>query len=224
MSSLLCVFAVGDHFCSQFNFVLCRIARSLALRAMVHIEEFPPLPETPSEASARLQATILHQAGSRLEAAASKAEGNSAALIEASVRLQVAVVAAQAEVSDDDRRLADARFALGDALVNQEKDLLGGAAEFCQALAANPWHADAMCGLGTALGELGDLDGAIEAFRRAIGVAPRHGQAHFYLGSALGRQGDLYGAADEWKAVIEYDPKSPAAELAKANLEAIAQA
>merc|ERR1712146_875160 len=115
------------------------------------------------------------------------------------------------------------RCSLGEALISQEKDIFGGAAEFCQALAANPWHADSLCGLGSALGELGDLDGAIEALRRAIGAAPRHGLAHFYLGSALGRRGDLKGAALEWKAVIEYDPNSPAAALAQSNLEAMAK-
>eukprot|EP00928_Gymnodinium_smaydae_P019707 TRINITY_DN17574_c0_g1_i1.p1 TRINITY_DN17574_c0_g1~~TRINITY_DN17574_c0_g1_i1.p1 ORF type:complete len:204 (+),score=55.23 TRINITY_DN17574_c0_g1_i1:89-700(+) len=196
---------------------------------MVHIEEFPPLPETPGEVSARLHAATLRAAGARLEAAvASSGRGGDAsdvaALVAESVRLQAAVAAARAEVSAEQRQRAQAHFALGDALASQEGDFVGGAAEFCRALTADPWHTEALCGLGSALGELGDLDGAVEALRRALHVAPRHGLAHFYLGAALGRRGDVDGALLEFQAVIDYDPDSPAAAIARRNLEAAARA
>merc|ERR1719401_2569825 len=119
---------------------------------MVHIEEFPALPDSADEIRARQQAAVIRESCARLQAAAAGAEGDTTALVEASVRLQAAVVAAQAELSDTDKLLADRRCELGNALMNQENDLVGGAAEFCQALAANPWHAEALCGLGSVLG------------------------------------------------------------------------
>mmetsp|Transcript_151050 Transcript_151050/g.485408 ORF Transcript_151050/g.485408 Transcript_151050/m.485408 type:complete len:122 (-) Transcript_151050:205-570(-) len=88
----------------------------------------------------------------------------------------------------------------------------------------NPFHADALCGLGSVMGELGDLDGAITAFRRALQVQPRHALTHFYLGAALGRKGDVDGALLEFQAVVECDPNCRAAELARANLQAVARA
>ncbi|CAE8606441.1 unnamed protein product, partial [Polarella glacialis] len=127
-------------------------------------------------------------------------------------------------VSDEDRRLADAKFELGDALATQEGDLEGAMAEFCGALAANPRHADALCGLGSVLGEKGDLEASIKALRRALEVSPRHALAHFYLGSALGRRADFDGAILEYEAVLEYEPNSQAAVLARRNLESAAAA
>jgi len=189
---------------------------------MPNVEPFPALP---GEREAAAQAALLKDVGARLEAAATSpgyTPGNVQSAIQSNLQLQAAVVAAAAEVSEEDRKLADARFALGDALVQQEKDLIGGASEFCQALAANPWHVDAICGVASVLGELGDLDGSVETLRRALQVAPRHGLAHFYLGAALGRKGDLDGAMAEFRAVLEYDPDCPAAAVARANLEAVA--
>lgn len=189
---------------------------------MPNVEAFPPLP---GEGEAKARAALMRDIGIRLEAAASSpgyTPGHVRQAIESNLKLQAAVVAAAGEVSDDQRKLADARFALGEALVQQEKDLIGGAAEFCQALVANPWHPDAICGMASVLGELGDLDGMIETLRRGLVVAPRHGLTHFYLGAALGRQGNLDGALAEFRAVVEYDPDSPAAILARANLDAVA--
>lgn len=135
-----------------------------------------------------------------------------------------AVAAAEGElISDDDKLIADARFNLGDALWNQEKDAEGAISEFCAALAKNPRHVDSLCGLGSVLGERGDVPAAIKAFRRALTIEPRHGIAHFYLGSALGRRGDFDGAVMEYLAVLEYEPNSYVATLARANLQAASQ-
>mmetsp|Transcript_54039 Transcript_54039/g.94924 ORF Transcript_54039/g.94924 Transcript_54039/m.94924 type:complete len:260 (-) Transcript_54039:140-919(-) len=135
-----------------------------------------------------------------------------------------AVAAAEGKlISDDDKRIADARFNLGDALWSQENDAEGAISEFCAALAKNPRHVDSLCGLGSVLGELGDVPAAIKAFRRALAIAPRHGIAHFYLGSALGRRGDFDGAVMEYSAVLEYEPNSQVATLARANLQAAAR-
>mmetsp|Transcript_26962 Transcript_26962/g.52046 ORF Transcript_26962/g.52046 Transcript_26962/m.52046 type:complete len:202 (+) Transcript_26962:113-718(+) len=189
---------------------------------MPHVEAFPALP---GEQAAAEQAALLQEVGRRLEEAATSpgyTPGTARQAIESSIQLQAAIVAAADEVSDENRKLADARFALGEALVQQENDLIGGAAEFCQALMVNPWHPDAICGIASVLGELGDLEGAVQTWRRSLIVAPRHGLTHFYLGSALGRQGDLEGALAEFRAVVEYDPDSPAAALARKNIEAVA--
>lgn len=189
---------------------------------MPYVEPFPSLP---GEHDVKAQAELMRAIGNRLEVAATSpgyTPGNVRQAIEGNLKLQSAVVAAAAEVTEADREIADARFRLGDALVNQEKDLIGGAAEFCQALAANPWHPDAICGIASVLAELGDLDGAVQTLRRALIVSPRHGTSHFYLGSILGRKGDLDGCLAEFRAVLEHDPDCPAAALAKNNLDAIA--
>mmetsp|Transcript_94121 Transcript_94121/g.304095 ORF Transcript_94121/g.304095 Transcript_94121/m.304095 type:complete len:263 (+) Transcript_94121:72-860(+) len=138
--------------------------------------------------------------------------------------LQAAKTATDAVITDEDRRIAEARYQLGDALWTQEEDAEGAIDEFAGALARNPQHVDSLCGLASVLGERGDLDGAIKALRRALAIAPRHGLAHFYLGSALGRRGDFDGAVLEFRAVVEHDPGSSAAALARRNLEAAARA
>eukprot|EP00931_Biecheleriopsis_adriatica_P121724 TRINITY_DN96786_c0_g1_i1.p1 TRINITY_DN96786_c0_g1~~TRINITY_DN96786_c0_g1_i1.p1 ORF type:complete len:258 (+),score=69.83 TRINITY_DN96786_c0_g1_i1:28-774(+) len=131
---------------------------------------------------------------------------------------------AEAEaVSEEERSLANARCSLGEALWEQENDAQAAIAEFCGALAVNPRHVEALCGLASVLGDQGDLDGAVKALRRALQISPRHGTAHFLLGSALGRRGDFDGAVMEYQAVLEYDPESHVAALARANLEAAAR-
>lgn len=137
--------------------------------------------------------------------------------------LDAVSAATEGLICQEDRLIANAHFNLGDALWNQEQDAQGALEEFCAALAKNPEHVDALCGIASVLGERGDIDGAVKALRKALAIAPRHSLAHFYLGSALGRRGDFDGAVMEYQAVLEYDENSAVATLARANLEAAAR-
>jgi len=61
--------------------------------------------------------------------------------------------------------------------------------------------------LGSALGEIGDIDGALDAFRRSCELAPNTAAAWFNLGKALEQQGYVHEAQEALKRVIEIDPK-----------------
>merc|ERR1740129_1728666 len=83
----------------------------------------------------------LAEARSTLENSLNSGGGGVEALLRALAGLQSALGAAsegEGVISEEDRRLADAHFNLGDALANQEGDFEGATAEFCKALAANP--------------------------------------------------------------------------------------
>jgi tetratricopeptide (TPR) repeat protein len=81
------------------------------------------------------------------------------------------------------------------------------AEEFRQAVAAEPESIAARIDLGSALGELGDVEGAIEQFERAAELAPGNETALFNLGVLLARRGDLERASDHLKQAAQLDPE-----------------
>ena len=72
--------------------------------------------------------------------------------------------------------------------------------------AAKPNDALIWNNLGSALGELGDIDGALNAFRRSCELAPRTPAAWFNLGKALDQQAYTREAQDAIKRLLELDP------------------
>jgi tetratricopeptide (TPR) repeat protein len=81
------------------------------------------------------------------------------------------------------------------------------AEEFRLAVAAEPKSIAARIDLGSALGELGDVEGAIEQFERAVELAPGNETALFNLGVLLARGGDLEQAVDHLKQAAQLAPE-----------------
>jgi tetratricopeptide (TPR) repeat protein len=128
----------------------------------------------------------------------------------------------EGEIDDTTQKRADGRYKLGDAFLNQVKDVDDAIEEFYGALDVHPRHADALCGLGAALNEQGYEEGAIEILRCALEVAPHHASAHLFLGIALYRTGDLDAAVSEYRLVVKFaDEGSDAAVQAKKRLDRI---
>jgi tetratricopeptide (TPR) repeat protein len=89
--------------------------------------------------------------------------------------------------------------------------------EFAAAVAADPKSARALVNLGTALGQLGDLDAAIEQYERALAVDPDQLTAHFNLGSTLVEQGRATQAMPHLETVLESTPFDAQAHLLMAR-------
>jgi tetratricopeptide (TPR) repeat protein len=81
------------------------------------------------------------------------------------------------------------------------------AEEFRLAVAAQPESIAARIDLGSALGELGDVEGAIEQLERAVELAPGNETALFNIGVLLAGRGDLEQAGDYLKQAAELDPE-----------------
>ncbi|HEY6986280.1 MAG TPA: sulfotransferase [Rhodanobacteraceae bacterium] len=73
--------------------------------------------------------------------------------------------------------------------------------------AAKPDDALIWNNLGSALGEMGDIDGALNAFRKSCELAPRTPAAWFNLGKALEHQAYTREAQDAIKHLLDLDPK-----------------
>ena len=71
------------------------------------------------------------------------------------------------------------------SLLLQKADWKGAAAEFNQAIAADPRNVHAYIGSGMALSRLGETAKAAEAFRQAISLEPRDPRTHYLLGRDL---------------------------------------
>jgi tetratricopeptide (TPR) repeat protein len=78
--------------------------------------------------------------------------------------------------------------------------------EFAAAVAADPMSARSLVNLGTALGQLGDLDAAIGKYEEALAIDPDQTTAHFNLGSSLARQGRAAEAIPHFEAVLKSTP------------------
>jgi tetratricopeptide (TPR) repeat protein len=89
--------------------------------------------------------------------------------------------------------------------------------EFAAAVAADPGSARAMVNLGTALGQLGDLDGAIEKYRQALVIDPDQTTAHFNLGSSLVEQDRAAEAIPHLEVVLRSAPYDAEAHLLMAR-------
>jgi tetratricopeptide (TPR) repeat protein len=89
--------------------------------------------------------------------------------------------------------------------------------EFAAAVAADPKSARALVNLGTALGQLGDLDTAIEKYRQALAVDPDQATAHFNLGSSLVETGRASEAMPHIEAVLQSAPYDAEAQLLMAR-------
>jgi Tfp pilus assembly protein PilF len=89
--------------------------------------------------------------------------------------------------------------------------------EFAAAVAADPKSARALVNLGTALGQLGDLDVAIEKYRQALAVDPDQVTAHFNLGSSLVEQEQAADAIPHIEAVLKSAPYDAEAHLLMAR-------
>jgi tetratricopeptide (TPR) repeat protein len=89
--------------------------------------------------------------------------------------------------------------------------------EFAAAVAADPKSARALVNLGTALGQLGDLDAAIERYRQALAIDPDQTTAHFNLGSSLVDRGRAADAIPHIEAVLKSTPYDAEAQLLMAR-------
>jgi tetratricopeptide (TPR) repeat protein len=85
--------------------------------------------------------------------------------------------------------------------------------EFAAAVAADPKSARALVNLGTALGQLGNLDGAIEKYEHALTIDPDQTTAHFNLGSSLLNMGRPEEAISHFEAVLKNTPYDADAHL-----------
>jgi tetratricopeptide (TPR) repeat protein len=91
--------------------------------------------------------------------------------------------------------------------------------EFAAAVAADPKSARALVNLGTALGQLGDLDGAIEKFNQALAIDPDQTTAHFNLGSTLLSKGEPKAAIPHLESVLKNKPFDADAHLLLARAQ-----
>jgi tetratricopeptide (TPR) repeat protein len=89
--------------------------------------------------------------------------------------------------------------------------------EFTAAVAADPESARALVNLGTALGQLGDLDAAIDKYEQALAVDPDQLTAHFNLGSTLIEQDRAVDAIGHLEAVLQSTPYDAEAHLLMAR-------
>ena len=78
--------------------------------------------------------------------------------------------------------------------------------EFAAAVAADPTSARSLVNLGTALGQLGDLDAAIGKYEEALAIDPDQATAHFNLGSSLVKQQRAAEAIPHLEAVLKTTP------------------
>jgi tetratricopeptide (TPR) repeat protein len=85
--------------------------------------------------------------------------------------------------------------------------------EFAAAVAADPESSRSLVNLGTALGQLGDLDAAIEKYEEALAIDPDQTTAHFNLGSSLVNQQRASEAIPHIEVVLQSTPFDAEAHL-----------
>ncbi len=92
---------------------------------------------------------------------------------------------------------------------------------FAKAVQAEPESIRARTNLGSALGQMGDLQGAVEQLRAVLVVDPQNRTAHFNLGTIFVRQAEHSQAIDHFAAVLESNSTDIEAnrELAKSLLQ-----
>jgi protein O-GlcNAc transferase len=92
------------------------------------------------------------------------------------------------------------------------------AAEFRQAVEANPKLGEGWFDLAGALVQADDLEASIPAFREALKLATRWPEAHYQYGKVLLRMNQREQAAAEFKIALEQDPQHSEAASALAAL------
>lgn len=80
------------------------------------------------------------------------------------------------------------------------------AAEYRQALAAQPRNAEVWGNLGIALQRMQDFAGAEESYRKALEVDPGAVRAHYNLGSLLARRGAHQEGIEHLQTAVRLDP------------------
>lgn len=164
-----------------------------------------------------------------------------------SLRASLFAQAAHAWLSADEPEKAQAAAQRGLDIVNDQPDLLvlharalAEQRRFSDAVsdlnrAIDVWTADtaavstsvaladAYVFRASALRQMRAVDAAAADLKRALAIVPNHPEGLLELGIVNALQGDREGAKKAWMATIAADPKTPAAEEARINLDRIAQ-
>ncbi len=98
-------------------------------------------------------------------------------------------------------------FALGTIFL-ERGDFEDALISFARALAANPGHPSALCGLGRARMARGELDRALEKFREAAANNPSEGRAQFLTAQCLFELGRPAEAIECLRALVAWAPQS----------------
>ena len=98
-------------------------------------------------------------------------------------------------------------FALGTILL-ERGDFDEASICFARALASNPGHPSALCGLGRARMARGELERALEKFREAMANSPSEGRARFLTAQCLFELGRPAEAMECLQALIAWAPQS----------------
>ena len=98
-------------------------------------------------------------------------------------------------------------FALGTIFL-ERGDFEDASVSFARALATNPGHPSALCGLGRARMACGELDRALEKFREAMANNPSEGRARFLTAQCLFELGKPAEAMECLRALVAWAPQS----------------
>jgi tetratricopeptide (TPR) repeat protein len=98
-------------------------------------------------------------------------------------------------------------FALGTLFLDRG-DFEDAAVSFARALATNPGHPSALCGLGRARMARGELERALEKFREAMANSPSEGRARFLTAQCLFELGRPAEAIECLRALAAWAPQS----------------
>lgn len=179
-------------------------------------------------AAAEMALGRFAQAGETLEALA-RGGSRDSPLLRASLFAQAAHAWLAADLPDRAEVAATHALALapGDAgvLVLRARSRAGqrrfaeAIADLDQAIAADPKIADAYVFRASALRRLEALDSAAADIDRALALDPLHPEALLERGMIRRLKGDDAGARSDWASLVDADPKTPAAEQARRNLE-----
>lgn len=86
-------------------------------------------------------------------------------------------------------------------------DVDGAMADYNQAIAIDPKHANAYNGRGNAYQDKGDVDRAMADYNQAVAIDPKHANAYNGRGNAYQRKGDIDRAIADYDQAIALDPR-----------------
>lgn len=98
-------------------------------------------------------------------------------------------------------------FVLGTVFL-ERGDFEDASISFARALASNPGHPSALCGLGRARMARGELERALEKFREAMANSPSEGRARFLTAQCLFELGRPTEAMECLRALVAWAPQS----------------
>lgn len=181
-------------------------------------------------ALAAFERGLYPEAAERLEALAGELPRDGR-VSPAEVLAQAANVWLMADDVDRARLVIDAAVNMapddGAILVDQGRiraaagDYAGALAALDQAVVLVPEDGDAQAFRASALRHLGRLEEARRTAETAVKVDPENASALLERGLVRHAQGDLLGARLDWQATVERFDGTPAAETARARLEAL---